>query len=180
MKQTGDGETIVTFDKPHPQQSTMGFPLRTFHRVMSGAGVIAAVATVLLTFTPIRCFACEFHCRTSLCGPNVSRVTHTFEFVLWVENDNAFTMEEVSDPSTIDLRGRNITSIAPGGLACFVDSNSSASLPPLLLDDNALAALPYLLEWPAQFGQTTYISLRNNSITDITAGALTSIGTDLL
>ena len=147
---------------------------------MAGVHVVVAMVTMLLAFTPMPCFACEFDCRTNLCGPNVSRVAHTFEFVMWVENDNAFTMAEVPDPSTIDLRGRNITWIAPGGLSCFVESNSSGALPPLLLDDNALAALPSLLEWPVHFGQTTYISLRNNSITDITEGALASIGTDQL
>eukprot|EP00037_Helgoeca_nana_P023872 m.248964 g.248964 ORF g.248964 m.248964 type:complete len:1003 (+) comp26476_c1_seq17:3-3011(+) len=118
--------------------------------------------------------ACQFHCGSpsTWCGAAYPvYVTHTFALPTVTEFGIPASLPSPTLHS-LDLTFRNITRIADGGLSCFFvdapgdsddDGFSLGKTQAILLDHNQLTAIPDL----TQFNFTTYISLKNNEITEM-------------
>lgn len=126
--------------------------------------------------------SCPFDCDLEVyCGNNSRPVYTTVTLVYTASklNSGAFEPYRTNALNALDLRARGITSIAPGGLDCFLTAHppsdddgafEAGRTQVVLLDDNELTALPDL----AVFGGTSIISLRNNSIGALGNGSLST------
>eukprot|EP00038_Savillea_parva_P020647 m.32043 g.32043 ORF g.32043 m.32043 type:complete len:1106 (-) comp4855_c0_seq1:61-3378(-) len=100
---------------------------------------------------------CVFHCITSTCGPPVEVINHPFAVGAAPGKAGALTYQNFQ---TVDLRSRDISSIASGGLDCWGGSSTSA----FLLDNNPLGQLLPATVLPSSMAPLT-LSMNNCSIT---------------
>lgn len=121
---------------------------------------------------------CEFNCpvagTASLCGGPVQYINTSVQFPI-VNGGAELVIVSFGPLHTLDLTGRNITGIGPGGLDCFF-----AAFPPtsdlhtlksnhtqaVFLDNNSLTEVPDM----AVFGAVSVVYARENAIATVLPG----------
>eukprot|EP00037_Helgoeca_nana_P031080 m.392601 g.392601 ORF g.392601 m.392601 type:complete len:1013 (+) comp28325_c0_seq15:255-3293(+) len=121
--------------------------------------------------------ACQFDCSLDraipeYCSTTVPAYVNYSFWYLPVEATAGVTQRDTVGLHSLDLRNRNITSIAPGGLDCFFeefpggdddDIYDGLQTQAILLDYNELEALPLMV----LFNNTAAISVRHNRISSL-------------
>jgi hypothetical protein len=100
---------------------------------------------------------CEFSCTNNRCGDNATvqslLINHTFV--------SALTRQPGVSVLAVNLSGRGITSVAPGGLSCFSSQNDDGALPllPLVMRELSLrncsetcCTLHHFVTWLLELG----------------------------
>jgi hypothetical protein len=144
-----------------------------------GVGLRATrVLAVLVLLAPApEIKACTFDCNSDLCGDPVNTTNWKFHAgpvcnLVWNDcvdsSGGTDGPREYKDAVAVDLRGRNITSIAQNGLfTCpFIPQHTGAHLSAILLDNNPLRVYPSSNSLWYQF-----VSMTNCSITELSSSA---------
>lgn len=146
---------------------------------------------------------CTFDCRASVCGGPVEYVNKSFGPLPYQYTPPGTTLVLIGTQRTpilhaLDLSGRGITAIAPGGLACYFErfpprgnaewgyeygnGNVDASdlrrnwlnasvTQAVILDNNKLTSLPNM----SSFNGTGFVSMENNSIASLPRAAFAQL-----